>query len=82
MWDASIFNDEVDDDDVNMNEDIDEPSTHIASSAARKSCESDDEWTDDDDSMDEDSDSDSDDNAKGKPENKFKTENEQFFEDL
>ncbi len=84
LWDSSIlFNDDDNDDkgDCNMDED------NEIEANAKSGNNSDDEWEDfddseddDDNSMDDSDDSDSKD-GKGKK-RRFKTENEQFFEDL
>jgi len=80
MWDASIFNDDGDNDAIEDTETsavADDRDALMANGG-----ESEDDWedVDSDDSMD---DSDSDDNEKGrKRSQKLKTENELFFEDL
>eukprot|EP00551_Chaetoceros_affinis_P010544 CAMPEP_0203667106 /NCGR_PEP_ID=MMETSP0090-20130426/4002_1 /ASSEMBLY_ACC=CAM_ASM_001088 /TAXON_ID=426623 /ORGANISM="Chaetoceros affinis, Strain CCMP159" /LENGTH=496 /DNA_ID=CAMNT_0050531165 /DNA_START=23 /DNA_END=1513 /DNA_ORIENTATION=+ len=94
LWDASILTEEdIDEDDKGDSsmEDTEEASNNVAMGVAaahrRNTYDSDGEWEDmddsDDDSMSDDSDDSDDemDTKRGKP-SKFKTENEQFFQDL
>lgn len=84
LWDASIFSDEhVEDDneEESSTEDGTEEQSGLDSSVARKTAGSDDDWEDEPDS-DDSSDEDSDDDGPKNKKLRFKSENEQFFEDL